>query len=318
MTTDHLISIIIPIYNVDKFLSRCLESVVRQTYKNLEIICINDGSTDKSQEILHQYSASDDRFIVIEHANKGLSAARNEGIEIAHGQHMFFLDADDYLHPQALEIFYQVAEKSKSPVVISQNICRLGKDKPVKQTYNVDSIKFKICTNPLKSLYKHRLVSAVVWNKLYQSDVVKSFRFIDGIYFEDWPFTACLFSEISNFAIIQEKLYMYNTISPSIVRSNFSTRKIHDYIFGINYVYNYFLNHNKIAEWNIVRRKRISATIRMLLSKIKKSHSNKAELEKYFKEEYRALVQKNIISFKDLSFKSKIRLLCLLWHQRKS
>ena len=318
MADNHLISVVIPVYNMDKFLSRCLTSVLHQTMKDIEVICINDGSTDQSGDILQTFSAADKRLIIINQTNKGLSAARNAGIKRASGQFIFFLDADDYLHPQALEIFYKVAVKSKSPVIISQSVCRLGKDKIPNKTYDPDAIKYKICSTPLQDLYKYRLVSAVVWNKLYRTDIVKNFCFIDGIYFEDWPFTACLFSEIDNFALIKEKLYMYNTISPSIVRSDFSVRKIHDYIFGIHHVHDYFLQHNKTDAWKIVRRKRISATIRMLLSKIKKSRQNKNELEKYFKEEYQKLVQQKLIFFGDLSLKSKIRLVRLLWRQRKS
>ena len=123
-------------------------------------------------------------------------------------------------------------------------------------------------------------------------------------------------SNIAKFALIKEKLYMYNTTSPSIVRSSFSLKKIHDYILGIRHVYNYFMAQNKNDEWNIVRKKRISLSLKMVLSKITKSTENKDELEAYFKQEYLKLKSEGIVSFMDLTLKSKFRLLRLMWHQR--
>lgn len=311
------ISVVIPIYNVEKFLPRCLDSVIKQTFSNIEIICINDGSTDKSGAVLAKFAANDARFRIITQENQGLSASRNNGLEVASGNYVFFLDADDYLHPQTLEIFYQTALKSECPVVISQDFCKLGKDRLNTKNYQSENVPFEICKKPLPDLYKHRLVSAVVWNKLYRISALRRFRFIEGIYFEDWPFTTCVFSNIDKFALIKEKLYMYNTTSPSIVRSSFSIKKIHDYIRGIRHIYNYFTAQEKAAQWEIVRKKRVSRSLKMVLSKIFKNADNRDDLEAYFKQEYLKLRDEGIISFGDLTFKSKIRLLRLMWHQRK-
>lgn len=310
------ISVIIPIYNVEKFLPRCLDSVINQSFKNIEIICVNDGSTDKSGKILAKFAEKDARFRVITQDNQGLSASRNNGMEVASGAYIFFLDADDYLHPQALEIFYATAQKSECPIVISQTFCKLGKDTLNTKKYIADEISYKVCNNALSDLYKYRLVSAVAWNKLYRASAIQRFKFIEGIYYEDWPFTTCVFANIAKFAIIKEKLYIYNTTSPSIVRSSFSLKKIHDYILGIRHVYNYFMAKNKNDEWNIVRKKRISLSLKMVLSKITKSTENKDELEAYFKQEYLKLKSEGIVSFMDLTLKSKFRLLRLMWHQR--
>lgn len=311
------ISVIIPIYNVEKYLQRCLNSVVNQTFDNIEIICINDGSTDKSGEILSKFALNDPRFRVITQENQGLSASRNNGLEVASGAYIFFLDADDYLHPQTLEIFYNTAQKSECPIVISTSFCRLGKDLLKTKKYRTSEISYKIYTNPLEDLFKHRLVSAVVWNKLYRSTALKHFRFIEGIYYEDWPFSTCVFANISRFSAINEKLYLYNTTSPSIVRSSFSIKKIQDYICGIRHIYNYFKACNNPTQWNIVRKKRISRSLKMILSKITKSTENKNELEQYFLQEYLKLKNDGIITFRDLTLKSKIRFLRILWHQRQ-
>lgn len=314
------ISVIIPIYNADAYLERCLSSVQKQTLRNIEILCINDGSTDESNNILQQYAVEDKRIKAIMQKNYGLSAARNRGLEAASGKYIFFLDSDDYLHPQTLEILHMAANISQAPVVIGETFCRLGKSVPNTKAYDVNKIKPNIYKNPLKNLYKKRRVSAVAWNKLYQADIIKNRRFIEGILYEDWPFTTCLFSDIKFFAGIKIPLYMYNTNINinSITRSAWSIKKIKDYITGINFVYQYFSQPKKQAQWPLVQQHRIGLSLKMILSKISKSKENKNELEKFFKQEYVKLCNKKIISFKILTFKSKFRLLRLLWHQRKT
>lgn len=94
---EPLISVIIPVYNTEQFISRCLDSVIRQTYKNLEIIVINDGSTDCSSQICYEYSVRDSRIKIIDQPNKGVASARNTGIENAYGDWLFFVDSDDYI-----------------------------------------------------------------------------------------------------------------------------------------------------------------------------------------------------------------------------
>lgn len=97
------VSVIIPVYNVEAFIAQCLESVINQTYKNLEIICINDGSTDSSKDICDSFTQRDNRVRVIDQKNKGLSGARNSGIEYAKGEFIFLLDSDDWLASRAIE-----------------------------------------------------------------------------------------------------------------------------------------------------------------------------------------------------------------------
>ncbi|MBP5352138.1 MAG: glycosyltransferase family 2 protein [Alphaproteobacteria bacterium] len=312
----YAVSLVVPIYNAGTFLPRCLHSIRQQSLQNIQIICVDDGSTDNSAKLLSEAAAADKRFTIITQENRGLSEARNRGLEEVKGKYVFFLDADDYLHPQALEIFYNVAEKSQAPVVISDCFLRLGKDKQKKQTYDSSNVSYKLCCHPLEDLYSHRFVSAVVWNKLYRTDTLQNLKFIKGIYFEDWPFTACLFAALDKFALIHEKLYVYNTTSPSIVRSDFSVKKIQDYITGIHYVHRYLMQQNKQNEWQIIRKKRITTSMKMILSKISKSQNNKDELEKYFLQEYAKLKQENLVYFSELSLKSQLRLLRIMWHQR--
>ena len=108
-----LLSVIIPVYNVEPYLEQCLDSVINQTYKNLEIICINDGSTDNSLKILEKYQKKDNRIKLINQKNKGLSEARNAGLDVAKGEYIAFVDSDDYLELNAYEEAMNVVLQEK-------------------------------------------------------------------------------------------------------------------------------------------------------------------------------------------------------------
>lgn len=129
-----MITVIIPIYNLSKYLRNCLESVINQTYKDLEIICINDGSTDDSISILKEYKEKDDRIIIIDKENEGVSAARNEGIEKSNGEYLFCIDGDDYIDEDFFEKFYYNAKKNDSDLVVLSSFWNL--DKRVNKNYH--------------------------------------------------------------------------------------------------------------------------------------------------------------------------------------
>ena len=112
-----LISVIVPIYNVEKYLSRALDSILAQTYHNWEAILVDDGSTDKSGSIADEYAQKDERFKVIHKENGGLSDARNVGMEHVTGEYLLFLDSDDFLHPQLMELCIQAAQRDSSDLV---------------------------------------------------------------------------------------------------------------------------------------------------------------------------------------------------------
>ena len=113
-----LVSVLIPVYNVEKYLSRCLDSLINQTLTDIEIICVNDGSTDDSLKILRQYQEKDNRIVIVDKKNGGLPSARNAGLDRARGQYVGFVDSDDYVEPSMFETLYKTAKKKNSEVVI--------------------------------------------------------------------------------------------------------------------------------------------------------------------------------------------------------
>ena len=120
MTKGPKISVIIPVYNTESYLSRCLDSVLSNTYENLEVICVNDGSTDNSINILDNYKFSDERVIVINQKNSGVSAARNAGLNVATGEYIAFIDSDDWVHTQYFEILLFAMSCNDSDVAACQ------------------------------------------------------------------------------------------------------------------------------------------------------------------------------------------------------
>lgn len=179
---NQLISVIIPVYGVEKYIGKCLESVIQQTYKNLEIIVINDGTKDKSAEIAKKYAAKDHRIKVYDYPNGGLSVARNRGLEHAHGDYIAFLDSDDWLDLKMYETLIKVASDNDADMVkcgfmeTDENIG--GK---------IFSFKNQISINNKNKLdyYFKGVLWTVVWNALYKKDVAKQVFFPENIIHED-------------------------------------------------------------------------------------------------------------------------------------
>lgn len=172
-----LVSIIIPVYNLEKYIEKCLKSVVTQTYKNLEIICIDDGSTDDSARIIKNFSERDTRIKYVYQSNRGLSATRNEGIRMSTGDYILFIDPDDFLHFEAVERFVQAASDGNAELICSElkyvynyNIESYSKD----STENFHDISVE------DMFYKYKCGYMVNGN-MYKRDLISDKRFIESI-----------------------------------------------------------------------------------------------------------------------------------------
>ena len=136
---EALISVIIPIYNMEAYLARCLDSVLNNTYRNLEVLCVDDGSKDASAEILRAYAEKDSRIVPIFKENGGVSSARNAGLDRMTGEYLTFVDPDDYVHPQYVELLYRALQESGTEVAIC-GIDKVEEEEPV-QTERISCSK---------------------------------------------------------------------------------------------------------------------------------------------------------------------------------
>ncbi|MFI3242484.1 MAG: glycosyltransferase, partial [Alphaproteobacteria bacterium] len=260
------ISIIIPVYNVEKYLSQCLDSVLNQTFNDWEAICVNDGSTDKSAEILTKYANKDSRIKVINQENYGVSSARNTAMKRITGEWTCFLDADDAFAPCTLETFYNIALKSKQDVVVCDtHVCDISK------LPALPIISYVIKNNALKNIVSIPNAQSTLWNKLIKTELVKKQEFINGISTGDWPFITVLFNDVQSFALTHSSLYFYNQENTSITRSPFSVKKIKSYMAGIEYVYNFYIDKPNLK----YAKKRIATAIKMCVNKTYRDKKNR-------------------------------------------
>ena len=212
-----LISIIIPIYNVEHYLHRCVDSVIKQTYTNIEIILVDDGSPDNCPHICDEYASKDNRIIVIHKENGGLSDARNAGLESCTGEYVSFVDSDDWIHERYIEKLFQIIKKNNADIAISRFLKTDG-TKSIPQTKEVFftiSPKEAIinCTTGSKPEF------VISCSKLYKRNLFEGVRFPPKKYHEDEFTTYILFYKAQRIAYTSQYLYYYFTRTNSITAS---------------------------------------------------------------------------------------------------
>ena len=220
---DKKISVIVPIYNVEKYLSQCIDSIINQTYKNLEIILVNDGSPDKCGAICDEYSNKDERIKVIHKKNGGLSDARNAGLDIATGDFISFVDSDDWIDIDTYEIMMNNIIKYNADIAVSNiNYVYDEKSKP---KYNEENIHIFNREEAMNELIHDGLVQAVVWNKIYKKELLYNMKFKVGKLNEDEFFTYKICARAEKIVYIPNTLYQYRQRENSIM-STYSLKRL--------------------------------------------------------------------------------------------
>ena len=212
-----IISVIVPVYNVESYLKNCLDSILSQTFPYFELICVNDGSTDSSRKILEEYKQRDNRIKIVDKENGGLSSARNAGMKVATGEFFSFIDSDDWVDKTLLEKLYKSINDNNSDIAI----CAV---------HQFDELNQKIDdSNPYYTLeffdksfdnrafsYKDTKpfimdVCVMAWNKLYRYSLIEKYNavFPDGLIFEDGPFFFTIFFKTERVSIVRDFLYYY-------------------------------------------------------------------------------------------------------------
>ena len=207
--TEPLISVIIPVYNVAQYVKEAIDSVINQTYKKLEIIVIDDGSTDESGKICDSYAA-DPRVKVIHQKNKGLSGARNTGLDVMTGDVVAFLDSDDYYYPNMLEIMAAEMIRSDADIVICDFMWDDTACKLERKSYNAEAA--------LKELVKGKMELAV-WNKIYKKHIWDGIRFPEGHTYEGTRTTHKLLEKADRIEQLPDCLMFHRTRKGSIVQT---------------------------------------------------------------------------------------------------
>ena len=205
---DKLISIIIPVYNVEKYLTACLDSVKNQTYKNIEVILINDGSIDGSAEICNRYAALDDRFKVINTVHKGVNASRNEGLRAAKGDYIGFADANDFCSADMFECLINAAEKENADI----SCCRYYRVATGKQTTSrcngVDAVYTP--AEAIEELVNHFVIRNSLWNKLFRREMFDSFSFNENRIHDGVSVIYKLIEKSNRFVLLGDPKYYYH------------------------------------------------------------------------------------------------------------
>lgn len=242
-----LISVIIPIYNVEKYLNECIESVVNQTYRNLEIILVDDGSPDKSDSICEKYKSQDSRIKVLHKQNGGLSDARNHGMNIASGKFITFIDSDDFVDEQYIEELYIALKNENADMSICNYIRFSTKEEIIKNVNNSVLNVFDSRECFLKYFDKNYQSSIVVaWGKLYKKEYWNDIKFPVGKLHEDEFTTYKLIYKSKKIVYINKKLYFYRNNSASITGELFNIKHLDAIEAFENYIT--FFNNKKDKE----------------------------------------------------------------------
>lgn len=226
------ISVIIPVYNVEKYLAECLTSVVNQTFKDIEIICVNDGSTDNSPKILEEFAQKDSRIKIINQENQGLSAARNTGLDVATGEYVSFIDSDNFVRTD----LYADIQK----LLPAELICFNAKIFPISEKYRTLQ-NYTQCQFDGEQPMEEKLILKTnihVWNKVFRTSIIKenNIRFPKGLYFEDFPFVCEYMLSINSVKFFGGKGYYFYRQQPNSLMNNCSHKSIH-HLYAWHYLY---------------------------------------------------------------------------------
>lgn len=212
------ISVIIPIFNQERYLEKCLSSICAQTYSNLEILMIDDGSTDRTPDICRRFENNDSRFCYIKQANAGVAAARNKGLNCMSGNLIGFIDPDDWVEPNFYERLVSLYHQYDADIVSCGRYQVFSE-----REYVPPKINYKIfqCNTEkaLELLVKNEEVKSHLWNRIYRPKVFANLRFEEGRVYEDVWILHQVFSKASKFVFTDEPLYYYRQHPDSIVRA---------------------------------------------------------------------------------------------------
>lgn len=233
------VSLIIPVYNVEDYLDRCLKSVEQQTYTEAEVIIVNDGSTDNSHKIIDEYVARNSNFVTYKIENSGLGGARNYGLTKATGDYIVFLDSDDYIASDCLEKLVAKAESDGSDIVIC-NSCDVTEDGNVinYSKNNIENVTTSLCDSPQILLNR-----PCAWAKMYRKELFEGLAYVSREWYEDLRLTPKLYLKADKISFIEDFLFFYVQRAGSIM-NNSNTKRNLEIIGALEDLISYFKQNN--------------------------------------------------------------------------
>lgn len=291
------ISIIIPCYNQQEFIDRCIDSVVEQSFTNWECVLINDGSTDKTEDFCQKWVEKDSRIKLFNKQNGGLSSARNAGIEKAIGTHLLFLDSDDRLGDENSLKFLTNALNPETEVVAG-NILNEFSDKSLTKStlnkFNCEVVLFK--NEEVLKAYLEEEISPVAWNKLYKKDFIKKncLKFEDGLLHEDELWSLQVYLKAENVVVIPNYTYKYYKSNIGSITANKSEKNYNSNIFIMKKISEYATTHPKMKQVSEQLAVRLFEKQYYFLKSDAVIENRKLWLKKY--DEIRSIYRKSILN----------------------
>ena len=309
------VSIIIPVYNVKKYLPRCLDSIVNQTYRDLEIICVNDGSNDGSIEVLNEYLNKDARFKVIDKENGGPSSARNAGLKAATSNYVMFVDSDDEIHTDMIEVLMKQMQDNKADISMCDTVEVYEYDKLNKEQYfneKENIVALDDNTNIMKSFFEFGIVNISPCAKLFKKEV------LNGIYFneditnnEDRLFLYFVYLRANKVVHTNKKMYYYIKRNNSLSNNN---NKFHNKfldILKVSQIIEKHVKENNIGHLKFCEYHNYLSTLNLYRMLVKSS--NKREFKLKGKDMRKYLINNYKVVKGKLQIKRKFEILLIKW-----
>lgn len=297
--SNQIISIIVPVYKIEKYLNRCVDSILKQTYSKIEVILVDDGSPDRCPQMCDEWKKRDFRVKVIHKVNGGLSSARNEGLKIANGEFIAFVDSDDWIDPEMYEYLYRLL-KLRPECQIAQ--CEICEERKVKKGNKVEQPKEEINLFDKKKMldYFFRIngekSNSGVWNKLIRREILEDFTFVETLN-EDVEATYDFFNRADNMISSNRKLYHYQINLEGITHSQFTENDLEYLKVWDRIVRRVEKENPDYYKYALINRKRADFTMlsKLVLYGYDKKDSNihivKRKLKQSVKESYWDLIK---------------------------
>lgn len=305
MANNELISIIIPVFKVEEYLEKCVDSIINQTYTNLEIILVDDGSPDNCGKICDEYAKKDTRVRVIHKENGGLSSARNAGLDVASGEYVSFVDSDDYIKENFIEVLYNLCVENKCDISECGYLRFQDEYESLEDSETISDIKIYSNYEMQKKIYGEECVkTVVVWNKLYKKYIYEILRFPDKKVHEDEYTTyKAFFNTRTNIAVTNLNLYFYRINQNGITGQKFNVKRL-DALEALEERKRFYFENGQKELYDMAT----NAYMSMLIEYYFKARKNIDNADKYLKNIKKRVEQntKEILKMENINWKVKL------------